>query len=613
MTLQEHALETAKLQSDKIPAYRHRMTNTTLSFVTLFFITRRDLILSKWVLILFLVSSLFLHQGKTATSPSDATLFAPDNISQIKITLAPKDWHELRISHRREGEGKSFRDRSYQYYRADLVIDGYKIPSIGLRKKGFIGSAISTRPSLKIKFDKYQKNRRFAGTDMMTLNNNNEDLTQANQFLVYSFMRRAGVIAPRCGFARIIVNGEDLGIYSHVESIRKPFIKRHFDGADGDLYEGLYGDFTKDLFTGIVHKWGNDDDLAELKKLLNLAQSDDPIRLEKLDELLDLDSFITLWVAEVLIGFEDGYSANHNNWYLYRDHTSGQLHFIPWGADTAFRKGPLSTDGMGRKSVWAIGELCRLLWNVPESRQRYQKEMRRQLSTAWDEEWLTTELDQIIQLTKDDRTASTEEVERVSTKIQNFIKRRRQEVLTELEGVAPEFPDPEKTAPSEPSKRMTLTGTFSTTMGAPVNFSVLDTSDDTVQPVSPRAPGEATLNLSIEGEPHSPFTKFDVISGMATGIRKGYPTIRIDAKDEQSQLHWTLMMLMDPHQVRPGKNELQSNLFTTWAILIQESPTFQINTYNVLGQLNLDQFSPEKGAKVSGSFQLNTEAFKDSH
>ena len=38
----------------------------------------------------------------------------------------------------------------------------------------------------------------------------------------------AGVVAPRCNFATVTVNGQLIGLYVHVESIKKQFVGRHF-------------------------------------------------------------------------------------------------------------------------------------------------------------------------------------------------------------------------------------------------------------------------------------------------------------------------------------------------------------------------------------------------
>ena len=39
---------------------------------------------------------------------------------------------------------------------------------------------------------------------------------------------KAGLPAPRCNFARVSMNGEDLGIYVHVEPVKKAFLRDNF-------------------------------------------------------------------------------------------------------------------------------------------------------------------------------------------------------------------------------------------------------------------------------------------------------------------------------------------------------------------------------------------------
>jgi spore coat protein CotH len=207
---------------------------------------------------LALFLTLFLSPVLQAAEPSIAdTLFAHDHLIQVEVTMDPDDWQALRISHRETGENfTQIVEKPYEYYPATAVIDGREIGEVGIRKKGFFGSAISTRPSLKLKLDYVDEDKEFAGQDRLTFNNNNQDPTRAQTVLVYQFMNDAGVYSPRSNLARVVVNGEDLGIYTHVESVRKPFIKRLFGKSKGDLWEGYAGDFTENEYGRIVHKWG---------------------------------------------------------------------------------------------------------------------------------------------------------------------------------------------------------------------------------------------------------------------------------------------------------------------------------------------------------------------
>ena len=171
--------------------------------------------------------------------------------------MTADDWREVRLSHRDASLSVlPGADDGYQYRRAEIRIDGVVVSQVGVRKKGFIGSVVSTRPSLKVKFDEYVSGQSFAGLEGLTLNNNNQDQALLQQFLAYDLYTRAGVPAPQTSFARVRVNGEDLGVYTRVETIDKAFLRRVFGNDNGVLYEGYAGDFIGDRSSQIVEKRG---------------------------------------------------------------------------------------------------------------------------------------------------------------------------------------------------------------------------------------------------------------------------------------------------------------------------------------------------------------------
>ena len=68
-----------------------------------------------------------------------------------------------------------------------------------------------------------------------------------SQFIGYALFNAIGSSAPRCAYAKVTVNGENLGIYSHVETVRKPLLKRAFGNSNGPLYEGTVVDFYEEM------------------------------------------------------------------------------------------------------------------------------------------------------------------------------------------------------------------------------------------------------------------------------------------------------------------------------------------------------------------------------
>ncbi|NNE00949.1 MAG: hypothetical protein HKN47_26840, partial [Pirellulaceae bacterium] len=266
-------------------------------------------------------------------------LLAPDRLVEIRLELDQADWRELCRQARDPAAAFSGlpSENPYSYFKADLWIDGEKIPSVGVRKKGFIGSSDQQRPSLKIKFDQFVQQDPIAGLSRLTLNNNKQDRSQMSQFLVYQLFRKAGNPAPRSNWAHVTVNGQNLGIYSNVESIKNPFLERAFDDKTGNLYEGTLTDFHPQTIDRIEVK-NNDDtnDLSDLQRLTDLLAGGGDLDLEELEKIIDLDSFIRYWTIESLTGFWDGYCSNQNNFYVYfSPKHDDRAYFIPWGADWA--------------------------------------------------------------------------------------------------------------------------------------------------------------------------------------------------------------------------------------------------------------------------------------
>ena len=171
-------------------------------------------------------------------------LFPHDQVLDVQITIDSKDWDSIRHQSRNffealnESRQHAPIDHPYTYFEASVLIDGVEFPQVGIRKKGFIGSQNSTRPSIKVKLNHVDKEGQIDGLTNLTFNNNQQDVSLISQFMGYGLFNSAGIPAPRCAYANVTVNGQDLGIYAHVERIHRPFLKREFGNDDCVLYEG---------------------------------------------------------------------------------------------------------------------------------------------------------------------------------------------------------------------------------------------------------------------------------------------------------------------------------------------------------------------------------------
>ena len=383
-----------------------------------------------------------------------AELFPADRVLDVQITVAEKDWEKIRhqsrnfVSALHEKRKTKPIDGPYEYVNADVTIDGVKFGKVGLRKKGFIGSQSTSRPSLKIKLNHTDKERNIGGLTNLTMNNNKQDGSIVSQYMGYAIFNAAGSTAPRCAFAKVTVNGKNLGIYSHVESMRKPLLARGFGNDAGTLYEGTVVDFYDDWGGSLEHKRGDDKPGREkIRQLIQLLESEEASE-EAIGRLVDLDSFYRFWAIEGLLGFWDGYSGNANNFFIYLNPKTDRFHFMPWGADALFRKrSMLNFNFRAPVSVKTKGRVAYRLYQLPEGRERYRKTLHALLNEHWDEDKLLAECDRIEALIQPHLSREQQRFSRSLDGTRDFIEARRRDLMKETGGGMPEWRKEPKAPP----------------------------------------------------------------------------------------------------------------------------------------------------------------------
>jgi len=69
-----------------------------------------------------------------------------------------------------------------------------------------------------------------------------QDPTFVKQCIAFQVFENAGLNVPWCNYAHVTVNGRDLGLYVHVESMDRRWVRRTFEQDAGDLWEGELSD-----------------------------------------------------------------------------------------------------------------------------------------------------------------------------------------------------------------------------------------------------------------------------------------------------------------------------------------------------------------------------------
>ena len=378
--------------------------------------------------------------------------FDPEVLMQVEVFMSQADWNALRLEPRPLNElfpatcPKAPAESPFEFFPADATINGVTITNIGVRKKGFLGSVNSQRPSLKLKFSEFEDDQRLFGLKRLTLNNGNQDPSRIKTCLSYKVFTDAGIPAPRCNFARVQVTHEngtvDLGIYAHVESLKSAFLRRAFGSADGNLYEAAaLADLETDS-VGFYEIKNNEDtnDTADIWRLADtVTNASSADLLTDLGELLDLDEFLTFWTTEALVGHWDGYAGDRNNNYMYVDPATGLFRFIPWGTDDTFGRGnPFGGNEAVAPLVWWEGRLVWRLYGKPGVAAAYQTRMQSLFDTIWDEAELLAEIDRMEALI----TPFAGDISDHTAEIRDFVTTREARFLAEFSGGPPSRGNP---------------------------------------------------------------------------------------------------------------------------------------------------------------------------
>ena len=389
---------------------------------------------------------------KSAQSePSDA-YYALDRVLNVDIEISPTGWDSLRAQTRTLADilgGTDCLDEPandiFSWFNATVTVDGETHTDVAVRKKGFLGSLSMEKPSLKIRFDKFVDDQLLGGVlKRLTLNNAQQDPSMINTCLSYRLFAQAGIPTPRCNFATLHVNGEDMGLYVQVESIKTRFLERNFADPTGNLYEGTLSDFRPD-WRGTFEKKTNEGtrDQTDIDAVTNALQDPSPAGLAALKEMVDIDRFLTFWALEVLVGHWDGYSGNRNNFYIYREPNSPFV-FIPWGTDQVFTTIDVPFDEFrSPTSVAAHGAIAHRLYQNDETRGLYIARLKELMDTIWNEEDLLQQIDRMAAIVQEHASEKVrDQAARDTERVRQFIRGRRAAILADLDPDPPSWPWP---------------------------------------------------------------------------------------------------------------------------------------------------------------------------
>lgn len=316
-----------------------------------------------------------------------APLLLPLSASAAEDLFAKPKVHRLKIE-LSDSAQEALRKDPKNYVKATVREGSVTLADVGVRLKGSASfQSIDKKPSLSLKFNEFVKDQEFHGRGRVLLNNAQQDPTYLSEAIGGEIFRSAGIPAAKVTFARVEINGRDVGLYVVTEAANKDFLSQYFKKAKGNLYEGSNNDVTDKL-----EKDGGDDSVeqTDLRTLAAAAKEPDlNTRWKKLTPMLDMDRFIDFAAIEVLTAHHDGYTMDKNNYRIYHDPASGQMVFLPHGLDQLFNK----TDG-ALVPEWK-GLVAKAVLSAPAGQKQYLERISTLANTVFKVEALHGKIDEL--------------------------------------------------------------------------------------------------------------------------------------------------------------------------------------------------------------------------
>jgi Fe-S-cluster formation regulator IscX/YfhJ len=334
--------------------------------------------------------------NETARRQSEA-FFAPDRLVEISITM--QNWDVLRTLAPAGGRCNfRFTGSQYAWMAAEEVtVNGETFRNVGIKKRSHCGSLSDIKPNLGLKMDKHDKDNKeralaTLGVNSLVLNNSKQDPSLVRQCLVYRLFARAGVPSPRCNYAHVTVNGQDMGAYVNVENMDAQAMARVYGLPLGNLYKIEVDEFkASHLERWAAHLEGFDDDTSasDVRAVIEAIESDRTEELSLLGDRVDFENYIKYWSMEMLVIHSDGMIRHNNNTYVYF-RPEGKMVILPSGPDKTLI---YDDDKPVHKMLYRKDFIAKRLLEKRAYRDRLKETIRSQLNQLWNDDALNKEID----------------------------------------------------------------------------------------------------------------------------------------------------------------------------------------------------------------------------
>lgn len=289
--------------------------------------------------------------GGFATSGSTGVAISPDEVETYAGTSL-YDTSVLRtifIEFDTDDVGDDWEAEMAAFFNTDVelpvtaTIDGVVYEDVGVRFRG--NSSYSMVPAglkrpIRIKLDSVVSGQSVEGVRTIKLLNGINDPSFLRTVLVSTIMQDY-IAAPRASFVRLVVNGENWGIYQNQQHYNTDFLRDHYgesggvrweisgspNGQGGWVYLGEDPESYRDIYE--IQNRDTDASWAALIELFRVIdQTPTEELVAALEPILDIEETLAFLALDVVIANSDGFWTRASDYELYLAE-DGRFHIIP--------------------------------------------------------------------------------------------------------------------------------------------------------------------------------------------------------------------------------------------------------------------------------------------
>lgn len=430
---------------------------------------------TKWLVVLSAATVLW---GSCETCGVD--LYDEGVMPVLELKFAQTNWYALLTSNY----------QSKTDIAATLTVDGVVYEGVGVRFRGntsYQMTANSQKKSFNISIDYTLPDQRLMGYKTLNLLNCNNDATFMREVL-YSNTCRRQVPSAKANFVRLVINGENWGVYANVQQLNAQFLNDWFPSNKGTQWRGdgmgamgggntgggatpggggvtpirrsagevgmaeggggvtagvaaltwqgtnvaayqsayeLKSTHQADPWTSLIHTC----DVLNNTPLAQLA--------DKVESVLDVDGALWLCAFEIIFEDDDGYVNKRGSDYgLYYEPETGQMHLMQYDGNESMSTANWSI--FYRADDSAVPIMYRLM-AIPKYRQRYLAHVRTILNDYFTPDLLNARIDAYRALIEAEVKADTKKLYTTQafdsgvTALKSFVQNRRASLLANAE------------------------------------------------------------------------------------------------------------------------------------------------------------------------------------